>query len=351
MSLRLASYNVEWMNALFDDDGHLLADRALSARYDITRADQIAALGQVFAALDADGVMVIEAPDQSRKRSTLRALEGFAARFGLRTRKAVIGFASDTEQEIAFLFDPDVLTVAHDPRGLPAPSGGAPLGPEGSPRFDTALRQDLDGAGGTAVVVFSKPPLELAVTAEGRFLRLIGVHAKSKAPHGTLHPAQFRRIALENRRKQLAECHWLRARADEHLLRGESLIVLGDFNDGPGLDKYERLFGQSGVEVMLGLDLPKPRRLYDPHAFLALNQRAGLAPATARFWRPDQACYFEALLDYIMVTADLFAQKPVWRIWHPFNDPRIAGDAGLQQAILTASDHFPVTLDLPRVHG
>jgi hypothetical protein len=345
VSLRLASYNVEWMNALFDDDGQLLEDRELSGRYEITRADQIAALGKVFAALDADGVMIIEAPDQSHKRSTRRALEGFAARFGLRTRSAMIGFASGTEQEIAFLYDPDVLTVIHDPRGTP----GGPA--EASPRFDTTLRQDLDGDGVAEAVMFSKPPLELAVTAGGRSLRLIGVHAKSKAPHGTLQPAHFRRIALLNRRKQLAECHWLRARADEHLRRGESLIVLGDFNDGPGLDKYERLFGQSGVEVMLGLDLPKTRRLYDPHAFLALNQRAGLAPATARFWRPDQACYFEALLDYIMVSVDLFAEKPVWRIWHPFNDPRIAGDPGLQAAILTASDHFPVTLDLPQVQG
>jgi hypothetical protein len=30
--LRLATYNVEWFNALFDDDGDLLADDAPSAR-------------------------------------------------------------------------------------------------------------------------------------------------------------------------------------------------------------------------------------------------------------------------------------------------------------------------------
>ena len=62
--LRLASYNVEWFNALFDDRGQLLEDRELSARYQISRADQLAALGIVFTALDADGVMIIEAPDQ-----------------------------------------------------------------------------------------------------------------------------------------------------------------------------------------------------------------------------------------------------------------------------------------------
>ena len=98
---------------------------------------------------------------------------------------------------------------------------------------------------------------------------------------------------------------------------------------------------------MLGLGLPRGARLYDPHAFLALNQRAGLSPTTARFWLAPRHCYFEALLDYIMVSADLFAKNPVWRIWHPYNDPRIAAVPELQAAILTGSDHFPVTIDLP----
>ena len=64
--LRIATYNVEWFNALFDDQGQLLDDDGWSARYNITRSRQIAALGRVFAALDADAVMVIEAPDSSR---------------------------------------------------------------------------------------------------------------------------------------------------------------------------------------------------------------------------------------------------------------------------------------------
>lgn len=346
-SLRLATYNVEWMNALFDDQGQLLAEATPSARYNITKAEQLTALGIVFTALDADGVMIIEAPDQSPRRSTCRALESFAAHFNLRARRAVIGFASETEQEIAFLYDPDVLTVRHDPRGLAAPSRGAPLGPQGAPRFDTGLRHDADGDGIEELVIFSKPPLELAVTAAGRQLHLIGVHAKSKAPHGAASPEEFRRISIQNRRKQLAECHWLRARAEEHLSAGESLIVMGDFNDGPGLDRYERLFGQSGVELVLGLGNPRPRKLYDPHAFMALNQRGGLTPTSARFWLAPQKCYFEALLDYIMVSSDLYQSHPTWRIWHPFNDPRISSVPELAQAILTGSDHFPVTLDLP----
>ncbi len=338
--LRLASYNVEWMNALFDDAGLALFDNELSARHQITRAQQLTALGQVFAAVDADGIMIIEAPDQSARRSTTRALETFANHFQLRARRAIIGFPSDTEQEIAFLYDPARLTVTHDPRGEPAPTKGAP----GAPRFDTALRHDINNDGVDELVIFSKPPLELAVQAGQQTLHLIGVHAKSKAPHGRVTPAEFKRISIDNRRKQLAECHWLRARAETHLAAGDNLIVMGDFNDGPGIDEYEQLFGQSGVEVVMDLAAPPNMRLTDPHAVMALTQRIGLQPTSGRFWLAPAKRYFEALLDFIMVSPTIAAQKPNWRIWHPFNDPAIPPD--LARAILTASDHFPVTLDL-----
>lgn len=342
--LRLATYNVEWFNALFDDQGRLLEDRELSARYKVTRGDQLGSLGIVFTALDADGVLIIEAPDQSHKRSTVTALENFARHYGLRTRKALIGFASDTEQEIAFLYDPNRLKVRHDPRGEPAPSHGA----TGVPRFDTALRADLDVDGLEEVIRFSKPPLELAVTTtSGAALRLIGVHAKSKVPHGQMTPEEFRRIAIDNRRKQLAECLWLRARVEEHLTAGDPLMVFGDFNDGPGLDNYEKLFGHSGIEVVLGLQAPPDLRLTDPHADMKLTQRLGLAPTTARFWLAPRKRYFEALLDFIMVSPDLAAKSPDWRIWHPFNDPGVMEVPELRDALLAASDHFPVTIDLP----
>ena len=196
------------------------------------------------------------------------------------------------------------------------------------------------------LVRFSKPPLELAVTVDGKPLRLIGVHAKSKAPHGQMSEAQFIRISIENRRKQLAECQWLRRRIDSHLDAGDSLIVLGDFNDGPGLDEYEKLFGHSGVEITLGLDAPPDRQLYDPHACMALASRTGIQPTSARFWLAPKKRFFEALLDFIMVSPDLAARRPDWRIWHPFNDPGAMAIPELRDAVLTASDHFPVTIDL-----
>jgi hypothetical protein len=342
--LRLATYNVEWFNALFDDHGRMLEDSAPSTRYKISRGEQLSALGVVFSAMDADGIMIIEAPDTNGRRSTVKALQTFAKAAGLRAHRALIGFPSETEQEIAFLYDPDRLTVRHDPQGAPSTTHGSTE----APRFDTTFRYDLDADNISESIRFSKPPLELDVTtARGTKLRLIGVHAKSKNPYGAVGREAQIRLSIENRRKQLAQCLWLRQRVDAHLDQGDSLVVMGDFNDGPGIDEFEKLFGHSGVEIVLGTGPDPARQLTDPHAAMALQSRVGIKPTTARFYLAPQKRYFEALLDFIMVSPDLAGQGPEWRIWHPFDDPRITHIPELSEALLQASDHFPVTVDLP----
>lgn len=340
--VRIATYNVEWFDALFDDNGHPLEDGRWSARYNITRADQLTALGIVFTALDADAIMIIEAPDDNRHRSTVRALENFAKLYGLRARKAIMGFRNATQQEIALLYNPDVFDARHDPKGVETGKKGAP----DAPRFDSVFRFDLDTDAFPDLVTWSKPPLELdlVVKETGQHLRLIGVHAKSKAPHGARTEDEVTRLAIENRRKQAAQCIWLRQRIDEHLIEGDDLIVLGDFNDGPGLDEYEKLFGRSGVEIVLGEN--GAPTLFDPHARLALGRRIGAMPVTARFWLNDEKRWLQAMLDYIMVSEGLMTPRPHWRIWHPFDDPVCYKTPELREALLAASDHFPVTIDL-----
>lgn len=339
--MRLATYNVEWFANLFDDVDELRADEGWSGRWGVTRRDQIAAVGRVFAALDADAVMVIEAPDAGRNHSTVTALENFATKFDLRARRAVMGFANDTQQEIALLFDPETLTVVHDPQGEAAGAEGA----GGAPRFDGTLRIDLDIDATEDHVVFSKPPLELALkTASGFAFRMIGAHLKSKAPHGARDEAHAMQISIANRRKQLAQAVWLRRRIDASVASGTPLMVLGDLNDGPGLDVFEDLFGRSSVEVILGAQGGHP--LFDPHAARALGQRLGAMPTTSRFWIRQEKRFLQALLDYIMVCPGLRDHDPVWRIWHPLDDPACWADPVLRDALVTASDHFPVSIDI-----
>lgn len=341
--MRIATYNVEWFANLFDAQGRMLADDGWSARHNVTRADQLEALGIVFTALDADAVLIVEAPDTNRRRSTVAMLEAFAAQFELRCRAAVIGFANGTQQELALMYDPDRVSARHDPMG----EAGAPEAAFAAPRFDGSYRIDLDIDAAPETVRFSKPPLEMALrTAAGTELRLIGVHVKSKAPHGASTPEQVMRLAIQNRRKQLAECIWLRQRVVEHLTACENLIVLGDFNDGPGLDEYEKLFGRSGVEIVLGEDAPADLRLHDPHARLRRAHATAAAPASARFYLDAEGQYFSAMLDFVMISPSLLPRHPKWRIWHPFDDPALYKVSELREALLTASDHYPVTLDI-----
>jgi hypothetical protein len=330
--LRIAAWNVQWFDHLFDDRSELWDDDGRGGREGVTRAEQAHGIAHVLRVLDADAVMVIEAPDARRRtRDGSYALERFARRFGLRTRDVLMGYPSDSQQEIALLYDPARLSARHDPRG------GDP------PRFDGTFRVALDGV--TQPVHWSKPPLEVEVlTAKGTALRLIGVHAKSKAPHGARNDAHALRISIENRRKQLAQCVWLRARVERHLSAGDPLIVLGDFNDGPGLDEHEERFGRSGVEIVLGEG--NGAQLYDPHARMALRRPNAAAPVSARFRIPPDGRWLSALLDYVMVSRDLRVKHPSWRIWHPFDDPSCWSDEPLRRALLHASDHFPVTLDI-----
>ena len=335
--MRLATYNVEWFANLFDNEDQLLVDEQWSGREGVTRAQQAEALGKVFTALDADAVMIIEAPNTGRRQDTVKALEGFARAFDLRQSRAVIGFANETHQEIALLYDPYTMTVRHDPRGAETGKKGSP----DAPRFDGVFRIDLDNDGTEDLVNFSKPPLELEVeTVGGTRLRLIGAHLKSKAPHGEGSHDQIMRDAIDARRKQLAQAIWLRARIAAHLSEGESVILMGDMNDGPGLDEFEDLFGRSSVEILLNDDM------YDPHARMAFKTRTPAAPTTARFRIESEGRYLQALLDYIMVSQDLMARRPSWRIWHPFEDETCWSFKELHEALLTASDHFPVTLDI-----
>jgi hypothetical protein len=344
--IRIATYNVEWFDSLFDTQGRPMADDRWSARHNITREMQLDALGIVFNALDADAIMVIEAPDTSRKRDTVRALEQFADWAGLRAMAVEMGYVNETQQEIALMYDPLVLRAQHDPMGT-----AAGLAEEGEPpAFNSVYRLDLDTDRDREKVRFSKPPLELAMELRetGFAFRMIGVHVKSKAPHGARNRDDVIRISIENRRKQLAQCIWLRERVEQHLHAGEPLIVLGDFNDGPGLDEYEKLFGRSGVEIVMGRedpDVPPEMRLCDPHATEALSRRGNQGLTSARFYIEQEKRYLSALLDYVMVSQSL-TPNAKWRIWHPFDDPVCFNTPELQRALIAASDHFPVTVDL-----
>ncbi len=337
--MRFATYNVEWFSGLFEDNKLLLNDK-WSSRRDVTKSRQLHAIATVFKAMDADCVLVVEAPDTNRSNSTEQSLLAFSKHFGLRLNAVLTGFLNDTQQEIALFYDNRKMTAVHDPKGSLAED-------DPCPRFDRKFPKDVDVDGKPEFHSFSKPPLEVELTLKsGRIMRLLGVHIKSKAPHGAKTRDDEVRISIENRRKQLAQSLWLRRRVETHLRAKEDILVLGDFNDGPGLDAYEKLFGHSSVEVVLGTDPDETLSLFDPHATARLDPRDNWSPSTARFYLHHRKTYLNALLDFIMVSKAIRDTHPSWKIWHPFDDPDCFDSKKIRKALLDASDHFPVTLDV-----
>lgn len=345
--LRIASYNVAWFAQLFDRHNQLDAGDEWSPIRGVTRERQAEAIAEVLRRVDADCYAIIEAPNSGHRQSCVAELEGFARHFGLRQRAALIGFENPTDQEIALLFDPDRIAAEHAPIGEPLGEAAARTGklPFGAPRFDSVFPADLDGDGRFTLHRFSKPPLEALVEDRqtGASFRLVAVHLKSKSPHDGNSPAELRRRAVADRVKQHAQAIWLRARLDEHMAAGEPVIALGDFNDGPGFDDLERLAGLSSVDVIMG-DRNAPRTaMVNPFVAPA----GGQPPFTARFLDDRTGSSIDALIDFVMLSPDLAASgRPEWRIWHPDNDPEIAADPALRTALMEASDHFPVSVDL-----
>ncbi|WP_406870692.1 endonuclease/exonuclease/phosphatase family protein [Thioclava sp. 'Guangxiensis'] len=325
MNLRIATYNVEWFTNLFDRDGRPAFDDRPMRHGQVSAREQAEAIARVMATVDADLILVVEAPDDAVGRYTRVSLEMFAAAFGLRTRACLHGMASTTAQEIALLYDPDRVRV-----GLAPEPGRHPV-----PKVHGLSSGDH---------VFDKPPLEAVVQAGAQDFHLIGVHIKSKITHGET-ASNMHRLALRNRRKQLAQSLWLRERVEQLLEERKSVILLGDLNDGPGLDEYEEILGQSALEVIAGQLGPGHYLLHDPHARIGTAPTLA-QPASARFWSVAEQQYFGAIVDYIMVSGDLCANRPAWRIWHPFDDPACYRDPELRDALLAASDHYPVSLDL-----
>ena len=169
------------------------------------------------------------------------------------------------------------------------------------PRFDGTDAIDLDVDAVTDPIRFSKPPFEAELLChDGRRITLIGAHLKSKALHGAKSKDEAMLISIANRRKQLAQALWARGRVDQVLDEGAEVIVLGDLNDGPGLDVYEELFARSSVEIIMGLSQGPKKQLFDPHA-TQMIEKTGADPFSARFYPARDGAPLDALLDYILV--------------------------------------------------
>ena len=103
---------------------------------------------------------------------------------------------------------------------------------------------------------WERKPLEVVFEAGvgGPKLRIILVHTKSKGIFSVTDLHNFQKISLANRKRLVGQAFKLRNRLDQLLQEPNSLplVVMGDMNDGPGLDPFEMMIGRSFVETVVG---------------------------------------------------------------------------------------------------
>lgn len=328
---RLMSYNIEWFDDHFEPDNSMKSDAKSVRKFD--------GVAEVLGAVDPDLIGITEGPNTTTttgERNTVAALEGFAASKGLRQRKAMIGFPSAGRQEIAALYDPDVFTVAHDPGGR--------AGAAANPRFNEPFHADSDADEIKEVYRHYRPPLEARLTRAdgGADIWLMVVHAKSKGIFTAMDRVHFDRASERNRRKLFAECSSIRLRVDEWLRKDRPVIVMGDINDGPGFDYYEGRFGRSAVELVMG-SVFAPGDILCNHLGEPKWGRYGWEPSSAEFTDNFTGDRVNALIDHILASRHIEPTGEGAQVWNPRQN-----DAAkpLRSALIDASDHFPISLDI-----
>lgn len=333
MALRICSYNIEWFDHLFEKDNSLKTGTEEKAR--------LTAIGNVIKAIDPDLLGIVEAPNTSASgpESTVTKLEKFASSADLRIKKAMTGFISGGIQELALLYDPSKVTVTHSP--------GGKADPKNNPRFDGEYYHDTDEDQIKEIYKHYRPPLEakVKIIQSGEEFKLMLAHTKSKGIFDSMDMVHLERENFRNCLKLYAECDWIRLRVDEWLGKDAKgrVIVMGDFNDGPGMDYYEGKYGRSAIEIVMG-DIFAPDRVLHNLCGKPKWTSKGWEPASARFKERMTGDQVNVLIDHILCSASIKpSQDKAHNIWNPYEN-NIAKP--YKDDLSKASDHFPVSLDL-----
>lgn len=299
---------------------------------------RLSAIETILKELDADIIGILEAPNSvaNGQESTVVKLENFANHAGMRTKKALIGFTSAGNQEIALLYDDQKFNIVHQPGGT--------VNSKTNPRFKDQFLCDTDEDRIKEVYKHYRPPLEAEVEVDetGTKFMLLVAHPKSKGIFDSMDMIHWERESRRNRLKLFAECESIRNRIDSWIKDGLDIVAMGDFNDGPGMDFYEFKWGKSAVEIVIG-NLFEPDMILRSLAGMPSWKYKGWRPSTARFKDRFTEDYINVLIDHILVSSGIKPVPDTYKIWNPFDDETLKP---MKDVFITSSDHFPVTLDI-----
>ncbi len=121
--------------------------------------------------------------------------------------------------------------------------------------FYEPWKDDIDEDKLEELYTWDRIPLEVQFRigeSDSRLL-IILIHAKSKGVFDVVDLYNYQKIALANRKRLVGQALSLRKRLNQLLKTSHlPIMVMGDMNDGPGLDPYEKMVGKSFVETVMG---------------------------------------------------------------------------------------------------
>lgn len=336
MSVRICTYNTEWFDDLFDSNNEF---KTFSKPSEQKKAkEKLDGLKTVFKTVNADLFGVIEAPNTtttSGAQSTIAKLNKFLLYAGIVGYQPMTGFISAGRQEIAVVFNKQTLDVKHKPGGSSTKK---------NPRFDDIFEFDTDDDEIKEIYKFYRPPLEAEVTvkATNESFNILVAHTKSKGIFTSMDMVKWDQENTRNRHKLFAECSWIRRRVDEWLTKNKKVVVMGDINDGPGMDYYELKFGRSAVEIIMG-DLFNPDIILRNYAGKPKWGNYGWEPSSTSFTDRFTGTPVNALIDHIMLSANITVVPDSFKIWNPYS---LDEAKPIKNELKAASDHYPVSIDI-----
>ena len=338
--MRLVNWNIEWMNDWFVGGGSVRF-REDNIRKGITDVSGLCRrVANVIMDMNPDVLTIQEGPSDIREMSLF--IEDFLVDDSGELMFAPFISMDGGAQKIYALVRRD-----GEFRNPVLPTDDLTLSLQDPFEVDISGDYQLEG------YEFTRLPLVVEGTIGGDDtpLRIVVLHTKSKYVHNGRslwnNPEtrmQFVTAAMRNRRRISAEAMRTRQYLDQYLEsnRDALVVVTGDFNDGPGVDYFERHYLTNNVtDILLGSTY-YPNRIFQ-HTFIERvpdNDRF-----TARFDDfVDDIPNRPILLDHILVSPALAPQTQDSGIAHQEYDRGTDSNASGRQEHV--SDHRPVYLDL-----